>query len=408
MNILLVNPTQLDERGIPIKYKEAFFPPLSLAIFSSLTPKHHTVTVIDDSVEEIDFSIPYDLVGITAMTPQSERAYQIAEIFLTQGVKVVIGGMHATVLPEEVKQYADAVVIGEVEPLWEQILDDCEMGLLDEFYQAPTFPDLQNLVIPQWENINLSLYTKHPGARLPRMPIFTTRGCPYGCKFCSVTHHYGKSYRFKPIAHVLQEIEATGAEDYFFVDDNIACDPDYSRELFQALIPKKVRWMSQASTTILKSPDLIDLAAKAGCTMLVIGIESLSQESLQSVNKGFNKVGQYEELIARLHKAGILPYLSFIFGFDDDSGDPLEQFENTVACCRRNHIMLTVFWLLTPFPGTTLFEEMEAAGRIEHHKWSLFDAAHLVFQPKHMSKEQMYEAYWKPLNRFILLSTVNK
>jgi radical SAM superfamily enzyme YgiQ (UPF0313 family) len=206
----------------------------------------------------------------------------------------------------------------------------------------------------------------------------------------------------KPVSHVVKEIESTGATEYFFVDDNITCNPNYSRELFQALTGRNVNWVSQVSTTVMKNPDLIDLAAKAGCYGLLIGIESLSQSSLKTVNKGFNKVDQYEEMIARMHKNGIKPYLSFIFGFDEDTPD---QFRYTVEFCQRNKVGVAFFWILTPLPGTELFAEMEAAGRIEYDNWSMFDLTNVVFQPKNFSKQQLYDSYWE--NYQELLSTKN-
>ena len=392
MNILCISPTRLNASGKPIKYRKTFLPPLSLAILNGLTPDHHNVQIIDDIVEDIDFAGSYDLVGITAMTMQVERAYQIADAFRDRGVKVIMGGMHPTVLPQEAKQHADSVVIGEADNIWEQVLDDCENNTLKDFYQDDSFPDLQRLVIPKWSNLNLGIYAKRIGAKLPFLPMFTTRGCPLGCKFCSVTKFFGKSIRVKPVSHVMKEIETTGGTEYFFVDDNVTCNPAYSRELFQALAGRNVKWVSQISTTVMKNPDLIDLAAKAGCDGLLIGLESLSQSSLKTVNKGFNKVEQYEEMIARMYKNGIKPYLSFIFGFDEDT---LDQFRYTVEFCKKNKVGIAFFWILTPLPGTALFAEMEAAGRIGYDNWSEFDLTNVVFQPKNFSKQQLHDSYWK-------------
>jgi radical SAM superfamily enzyme YgiQ (UPF0313 family) len=255
MKILLIFPSHLNGNGNTIKYKQGFLPPLALAQLAALTPKQHEVIIVNDAIEDIRpyYNKYFDLVGITAMTMQAERAYQIADQFQRQGVKVVLGGVHPTLLPEEAKQYADAVIVGEAESVWEQVLDGAKVGFLDEFYSAP-HPDLQQLIIPRWETCNLTNYFKPAGLKWPLMPLFTTRGCPFGCKFCSVTHIHGKSYRFKPIENILQEIKAIGAETYFFTDDNIMASPAYSRELFRALRGKGVYWFSQASTTMLKHP----------------------------------------------------------------------------------------------------------------------------------------------------------
>lgn len=408
MKILLVYPSYLDKNGKPVKYREAFLPPLSLALLDGLTPDHHSVTIVNDLVESIDFSRSYDLVGITAMTPQAERAYQIADTFWKKGTKVIMGGMHPTVRPDEAEQYADSIVIGEVENLWEQILEDCEKNSLRDFYQDSAFPDLKQPVMPRWDHMNMSIYSKLFETKFPIIPLFTTRGCPFGCKFCSVTRYYGKHYRFKPIAHVIQEIAITGADSFFFVDDNIACNVDYSRELFRALPKQNIRWMSQISTTILKTPDILDLAAKAGCTILFVGLESINEASLKAMNKGFNDVKRYEELIARMYQVGIIPFLSFVFGFDEDTPD---QMQMTLEFLKKNKVMLAVFWMLTPLPNTELFVKMQTEGRIEPYNWSMLDGTNLVFQPQNFSKQKFYEAYWKIFQEFYSLeysTTVNR
>ena len=239
MRILLAAPSQLDSQGLPQKYRRAFLPPLSLAVLNSLTPRIHEVRIVNDVVEEIDFSQDYDLVGITCMTSQAGRAYQIADRFRSTGTRVVLGGVHPTILPEEGKEHADAVVVGEAERIWPEVLVDAENRRLKEFYRENGHPDLSGPLIPRWDEMNLHVYPRRMGAKLPFMPLLTTRGCPFGCKFCSVTSLYGSSYRTKSISSVLSEIDAIHAQEFLFVDDNIACDPAYSRELFRALAPKR-------------------------------------------------------------------------------------------------------------------------------------------------------------------------
>jgi radical SAM superfamily enzyme YgiQ (UPF0313 family) len=397
MKVLLVYPGRLDQDGNKIRYKKAFLPPLSLAILNGLTPDKHKVDIVNDIVEPINYDVKYDLVGITAMTTQIGRAYQIADKFRSIGVPVILGGMHPTVLPAEAKLHADTVVIGEADNLWEGILKDCLHDELKDFYQDSTFPDLQELIIPKWDNFNMKIYPKQLGNKLPMMPIYTTRGCPLGCKFCSVTKYFGSSFRTKPIEHVLKEIEHTGGSDFFFVDDNIAANVDYARELFDALPSSRIHWFSQISTRVLQHPELIELAGKAGCKALFIGLESISKASLDSVKKGFNDTNAYEELFERIKKAGIVPMPSIIFGFDHDS---LEQFDTTLQFLRKNKIGFASFWILTPIPGTDLFDEMEEQKRILSRDWSLYDVTHVVFEPKLMKVEELYDNYWKTYRRF--------
>ena len=393
MKILLVYPSQLDRSKIPIRYKKAFLPPLSLAILNRLTPESHEVKAINDFVEDINFEENCDLVCITTLTSQAERAYQIADQFRANGKKVIMGGVHASVLPDEAGQHADAVVLGEVENLWEQIIADAETNRLNQIYQDDDFPSLDKLIIPKWNGFNMDIYRRSvSNKKRPRMPIFTTRGCLYNCKFCSVSKFFGRTYRFKPIANVLDEIDATGEGSYFFVDDNIVCKPEYSEELFKALKNKNISWFSQASTQIIKNPNLIELAADAGCKSLLFGIESLNKKNLQSVKKGFNQPEQYLELFNRLKKVNIRPLVSLIFGMDHDN---LENLESTVRFLIKHKVNNALLWLFTPLPGTDLYDELQRENRIIEKDWSMYDLNHVVFNPIHFNPDSLLEYYWK-------------
>ncbi len=405
MNILLVYPSTFDDSDRVRKYKRGQLPPVSLAVLHALTPAHHRVHIVNDLLEEIDFEGAYDLVGISAMTPQVMRAYQIADRFRGRGTKVVIGGMHATVLPEEVKEHADAVVIGEAENLWETVLDDCEQNQLKDYYKNTSYPDLKKLVIPRFDHMNLGLYLKPLTSKLPIIPIYATRGCIYNCKFCSVAKYFGKAYRFKPIEHVLQEIDTIGAKRYFFVDDNIICDRDYSQSLFRELKKKQVNWISQGSTSMLKHPDLIEQAAQSGCTLMLLGVESINRKNLRSVNKGFNKVEKYEELFSRLIRSGISPLVMVIFGFDEDTRESIEE---TVAFLNKCKVGTALFCILTPLPGTDLYDEMKRENRILHQDWNKYDMTHVVFKTKVMTSKELLDSYWRAFQSFYSTQNILK
>lgn len=405
MRILIVYPTKLDASGAPIRYRKAFLPPLAPALLAGLTPSTDQVEVVNDIAQDVDVEAAYDLVAITAMTAQSQRGYAIADAFRRRGVPVVIGGIHATVLPDEASKHADAVAVGEVDDIWREILDDFRRGKPKPLYRADTLPLLDKPVVPRFDAMDLRIYPKPRGRRWPMLPIFTTRGCPYACDFCSVSDHYGRRFRVKPIEHVLAEIDAIRGEFYFFVDDNIVGLPDYSRELFRALIPKRVRWLSQASTTMLKHPDLIELAARAGCEMLFLGVESVNAESLRGVRKSFNKPEAYGELFARLRKAGIIPYPSIMFGFDTDV---ITDLRSTMAFLMKHRVGHAVFNMLTPLPGTALFQKLESEGRILHRNWSLFDMNHVVYRPKNFSARELYDEYWSTFAEFFSLRNIAK
>jgi radical SAM superfamily enzyme YgiQ (UPF0313 family) len=393
MKILLVYPSQLDDNGRPLRYRQAYMPPLALALLAGLTPQRHEVRVVNDLVEPIDYSGGYDLVGITALTVQAPRAYQIADRFRTLGIKVVIGGIHASLLPEEAAMHADAIMTGEAEELWEAVLTDAEAGRLQERYTCASYPALDRLVVPRWDGFDLSRYRKSIGpSRMPRLPIYTTRGCLYACKYCTVTKFFGSTYRHKPIANVLSEIEATRGDAYFFVDDNIVCDFAYSEELFKALRRKGIRWLSQASTQLLERPDLIELAAAAGCKSLFLGIESISPAALRSVRKGFNRPDAYPELFARLQRSGIRPLVSMMIGLDQDTPEDIRHTLDYLLKHKVQNVYLSIY---SPLPGTDLYAEMERAGRIIERDWSKYDLAHVVCQPLHFTPQELERTYWQ-------------
>lgn len=403
MKILFVYPSRLNSIGLPVKFKKAFLPPLNIGTLNSLTPKYHEVKIVNDCVEEIDFGVDCDVVAITLITSQATRAYQIADRFRAQGKKVILGGVHATMVSSEASQHADAVVIGEAENLWEQILEDCEKNQLKELYRDSSIFDMQRLIIPSWENGNLDVYYKSLGRKMPRMPIYTTRGCVHDCNYCSVSKFFGRTYRFKPINNVLQEIDAIGAESYFFVDDNIICKHDYTEELFKAIRSKGIWWFSQSSVKLVKRPHLIDLASKAGCKGLLLGVESLSPKTLKGLKKGWNRPEMYKELFDRLKRANIRPWVSIIVGLDDDDEASLTQ---TVDLLMKWDVHCIIMWLLTPLPGTDLYQDFDHQGRIIIRDWGQYDCNHVVIQPKNFNPEQLYAFYWKTYRRQFNLSSM--
>ncbi len=396
MKILLVYPGSLDEEGHPVKYKYFFLPSLAMAQLAGLSVGHE-VHVINDAIEDIqpyiDQAEYWDFVGITAMTLQADRMYQIADAFRSRGTPVVLGGIHPTVLTDEAREHG-TVVVGEAESIWSELLDDVENKRLKEIYSGEPW-DMQELVIPRWDMFDLDLYFGPPDFRFALMPVFTTRGCPCGCRFCSVPSVFGKTYRYKPISNVLQELDAINAESYFFVDDNIFAQPDYARELFKALMDKDIIWFSQASTTMLEHPELIELAGKSGCFSLFVGIESIDEDALSSMHKGFNKVALYAELFDRLYRADIVPYVAIIFGFDTDTP---HTFVRTLSFLKRNYVLNCVMSLLTPVPSTELYEEL--SGRMLKKRWSYYDGSHTLIRPKHFSPQNLTKVYWSTFQKF--------
>jgi len=361
---------------------------------AALTPSDVEVTIVDEYAQEIDFNAPVDLVGLTAVINQSTRAYQIANQFRRRGVPVVMGGHHASALPEEALQHCDAVVIGEAEGIWPTVIGDAKRGKLEPLYRANGYPSLEGLPRPRLSLLPLRRY------RIPFFPVQTTRGCPFHCHFCAVTNFFGGTYRFRPVEEVVEEVKAIGSRNIFFVDDNIAANPSQAKELFQALIPLRLRWLSQANLTIANDPELLELAVKSGCFSLFIGLESLLEENLKQVGKTFNRPAEYPEAIRRVQKAGIHIWASFIFGLDDDDET---VFERTVRFLEENRLPLAAFFAYVPLPGTRAAQRMEEEGRIIERDWAKYDDAHALFIPRRMSPQALEEGLWWAYHRFYSL-----
>ncbi len=362
------------------------FPYLNTTLLAALTPQGHQVSIHDESIAPLDFDEGCDLAAITAMTPLAPRGYEIADEYRRRGVQVVMGGMHPTWLPEEAIAHCDAVVVGEADEVWAEVVRDAARGKLKRFYRQKARTDLSQMPLPRRELLP-------PKGYFFENTIQTTRGCPFDCEFCSVTAIYGGTYRTRPVKEVEREIQALRrAPAYiFFVDDNIVGDMRYARELFTMLSHYRLRWVSQGPISIARNEKLVRLMAQAGCHGMFIGFESLSPENLRLMGKRTNKVEHYEAGIKRFHDHGIGVHASFVFGYDYD--DP-SVFERFISFANRNKIDGAFLPLLTPFPGTRIHQRLKQEGRILTEDWSRYDMATVVFQPKRMTIDQLQEGFW--------------
>lgn len=381
MRVYLIHPDPHYEERKDRKERKSLFPPLGLLQVAGLTPPDVEVKLTDEAVEDIDFEVDVDLVGLSFNTASAPRAFQIAQEWRKRGVKVVMGGAHPTMCPEECAQYADSVVIGEAERTWRGVLEDARRGELKKFYRCDGFPPLENLPLPRRDLLDPKKYAVF-------YTLQTTRGCPYNCDFCSVTRFFGRTYRTRPIREVIKEIEGMDSRIIIFVDDNILGNPRYAKQLFKELIPLKKIWLAQGSINATKDEELVRLASKAGCRGLFIGFESISEEALREVGKKHNIVEEYSRGIRRLHSMGIAVIGAFIFGFDhDDKG----VFKRTVDFVHKEKIDMPQFSILTPLPGTALYERLDREGRIFDKDWSKYTGNHCVFYPRNMSPEELEE-----------------
>lgn len=400
MKLLLISP-ELQESIFSYSEEDVrsfWFPRLSLPVLAAYTPPEVEVRLLDESIEDIDFDEEVDLVGISVMTFLAPRAYEIAREFRARGVKVVLGGIHPTAVPEEAIQHADSVVIGEAEELWPALICDFQHGELKPFYKSNRLPPLENLPHARRDLLK-------EGAYLTANCLQASRGCPYGCEFCTVTGIFGKAYRLRPVRDVVRELESMPPGYTVFVDDNIAGNRRYSMELFEAIKPIGIAWAGQASVTLADDEELLKKAAESGCCAFFLGIESLSQENLKSVRKGFNRVEKYGEVIKKFFDHGISITAGIIFGFD---GDDESVFERTVEFLEKNKITMATPAILTPLPGTPLYKKLEKEGRILDRNLQRYDGRNVVFMPRLMSPETLQEGYYWVNHRFFSIASILK
>lgn len=380
-------------------------PCLGLLKVAALTPPGWTVTIVDEKVERLDLAQEADVVGITTMTTTAPRAYELADHFRRRGVKVVLGGMHASCLPEEAGEHGDSVLIGEAEGLWAGLLQDFEQGKLQPIYRHDgERPPLAHLPAADWELYRAKNY-------LPVHFVETTRGCPIGCEFCAVTSAFGGTYRNRPQDEVLAELNAlrpfegplTLDRCVFFVDDNIVSNRGYAREFLSRIADLKLHWFGQASVNIANDPEILKLCQRSGCAGLFLGFETLSPETLAAVGKRVNRPSQYDDVVRKIHDHGIGIDGSFVFGFDtDDAG----VFDRTLEFVTRAKLEVAYFSILTPYPGTRLHHRLSEEGRILSQDWSTYDGSHVVYRPKTFTPEQLLEGYLRTWQQAYSVPTI--
>jgi len=399
MRLLLVQASHLTGDGKVFRSRHLLYPGLALPIIASLTPGDVDIEIVNDYSERIDYDDEADLVAITAMTPQAPRAFQIAEGFRRRGAKVVMGGFHASLFPEEAVKHCDAICVGEAEDVWPRMWRDFLDGKLEGIYRAEGHPDLAGRPAPRYDLVNRRGYS------LLAYPVQTTRGCPKRCEFCSVHRFFGGSYRHRPIEEVVRDIQATQSPYIFFIDDNIAADKAYTMELIAAIKPLGLVWGSQCDVPSCEDEEFLRSAADAGCLSLFLGVESVEQSSLASAKKNFNHVEDYGRILKKISDTGIAPIVSMISGME---GDTVETFEKTYRFVMENDVPIAYWFILTPAPGTPFYERADAEGRLLNKNWSRYNGWQCSYQPKRMTPEELETGFWDLFKRFYSLGSIWK
>lgn len=428
--LLLVDPYPRDNQYhlTASERRAIWFPKLSLPVIAAYTPEYWHVDLVDEAVQDIDFDHPCDLVGLSIMTCYAPRAYEIAAEFRKRGKTVVLGGVHPTYCPDEALQHCDAIVCGEAEDLWPELVSDFEAGALKRMYKMTHFPALDHYKSPRVELLS-------PDSYMTRQCSFTTRGCHFDCEFCSVSPFNGKTTRRRPVAEVIKELTDVkrwvcaelvdrisndslwnsfltslrirlGIEDgsiVAFVDDLHNSNRAYCRELWAALKPLNIKWGCQSTLFLGDDEEMVRLAAESGCVSVFVGMESLDEDSLEETNKPFNRVHKFSQEIKMFHDHGIMVNPGIVFGFDSDDE---AVFERAVEFLTKNQVELAYFNVLTPLPGTALFERYNNAGRIFDRDWAKYDGKHVVFKPSRMTPEQLQEGFHWANHQFYSLPSI--
>lgn len=387
MRIALIKPN-IGRKGQALYVDEARMEPLQLGVLAALTPQDIDVVLYDDRMEEIPFDEPTDLAAITVETYTARRAYEISAEYGKRGVPVIMGGMHVKLIPDEVKEHCDSIMIGDAEDKWAEMIEDIREGSLKKEYICGEVAVPQKGIMARRDIFEGKGY-------LPITLLQFSRGCRFSCRYCATSVYFKKSHHCRRVEEVIKEIKSQKRKDLFFVDDNIVADKEKAKELFRALIPLKVRWVSQASIDMLEDKELMELMVRSGCMGNVIGFESIREVSIKGMGKDVNKAyvsDKYSKAIEELRSYGLQTWAAFTVGHDADT---VESIRETCEFAIKSKFCFAAYNILMPYPGTPLYEELKSQDRLLYDgKWWLhcdYRFNHAAFVPKNMTPDELTE-----------------
>ncbi len=404
--ILFVYPTSYDSRNDLIKSISSFVPSRTLPYLAALTPARYETRIIDELVDDLNFDEGADLVALTGMLRHMPRAIDIAREFRKRGVPSIIGGVGAFSVRDMIEESGvfESFVIGEADEIWGGILDDFDAGRLRRRYECAAPPQLSALPPARFDLLNMKKYMRSfINAKDPLIPVETSRGCPHNCRFCLVTRYFGKKMRYRPVGEVVDEIKHHGARHIMFTDDNIVINLERARELFKAIKPLGIQWLGQFESKMIKSPEILRLAAESGCRTAFVGIESIEKNNLVSMDKHQSSKLDFKDIVNGFKEAGIDLFASLIFGMDHDTASVIDR---TIEESIELNIDAVIPWVFTPAPGTACYEDFKRDKRLVHENYSSYDFWHLVIRPKQMSAAEFEQHYWQGLKRFYSLRSI--
>lgn len=382
MYIKLIQPKMI-KRPMDTDIKIHMAPPLGLLTIVNLLRNNHRVVLENENIQEINYEDAPDLVGISVTVDTLPKAMEIAQKFRAKGIKVVAGGIHITTALETIPENAfDVLCVGAAEGTWPHIVEDFERGSLEPVYRCDHPFSGADIVSPAYDALEKDKY-------LYCNVIHTSRGCPFRCDFC---YNSGKEHLYvnREIDAVLQDIRAVKSKHIMFIDDNFVGNREWTKKFLLAIQPLKIKWNAAVSINVAYDEELLDLMKESGCQSLFIGFESINPQSINDVHKVQNSTEDYERAIRAIHDRGIMINASFVFGLD---GDTKDTFQTTLDWIVKNRIETVTSHILTPYPGTALHDRMVKDGRIITEDLSLYNTAHVVFQPMNMTAEELYQGY---------------